>query len=54
MRATHVVSQSTYDKVLQLRPWNFFVNLDTEKMYTVHIKYRKLNLLGCDGVDKEV
>ena len=53
MRATRVVSQSVHDKMLQLRPWCFCVVLATEKTYTVHIKYRKLNLLGCDGVDKE-
>ena len=56
MSAARAVSQSARDKVLQLRPWCFCVVLATEKKYTVHIKYCKLNLLGCDycdGVDKE-
>ena len=26
----------------------------SEKTYALHIKYRKLNLIGCDSVDKEV
>ena len=45
-----IVSQSAHDKVLQLRPRHC---LCTEKTYGLHIKYRKLNLIGNDGVDKE-
>ena len=50
---TCVVSQSAHDKVLQVRPWRFCVVLATEKTYALHINYRKLNLIGRDGVDKE-
>ena len=39
--------------MLQLRPRHFCVVLATEKTYTLHINYRKLNLIGRHGADKE-
>ena len=48
------VSQSTHDKVLQIRPWCCLRGSSYRKKYALHIKYRKLNLIGHYGVDKEV
>ena len=48
-RTVHVVSQGTRDKVLQLRPKRCCVVLATEKLYALYIKYRNLNVIGCDS-----
>ena len=39
--------------MLQLRPRHFCMVLATEKTYTLHINYCKLNLIGRHGADKE-
>ena len=48
------VSQSAGDKVIQLMPCMvLFIWSEKTMSYALHIKYRKLNLIGCDSVDKE-
>ena len=46
---TRVASQNARDKVLQLRSRHCLL----KETSALHIKYHKLNIIGCDGINKE-